>query len=94
MLYISAKEGTNVDQVFKAIIERLKPPTIDREGSKLESGEEILRAFLFDARFVPNRGVACLIKIMGGGACDFMKLKRLTSYHTGKKYEIYDIGIV
>jgi len=35
MLFISAKEGTNVDQVFKAIIERLKPPEIDREGSKM-----------------------------------------------------------
>jgi len=31
---------------------------------------------------------------MGGGAMDFMKLKRLTSYHTGKRYEIYEMGIV
>jgi len=31
---------------------------------------------------------------MGGGAMDFMNLKRLTSFHTGKKYEIYDIGVV
>ena len=94
MHFISAKDGTNVDLVFKAIIEKLKPPEIDRESSKLESGEEILRTFLFDARFVPHHGVACLIKIMGGGAMDFKKIKRLTSYHTGKKYEIYDIGIV
>ena len=28
-------------------------------------------AFLFDAKYVPNRGIACLIKIMGGGGMDY-----------------------
>jgi len=27
MIHISAKEGTNVDKVFEAIIERIKPPS-------------------------------------------------------------------
>ena len=31
---------------------------------------------------------------MGGGALDFQKIKCLSSYHTGKKYDIYDVGIV
>ena len=31
---------------------------------------------------------------MGGGALDFLKLKHFCSYHTGKRYDIYDIGIV
>lgn len=53
-----------------------------------------MKAFLFDARYIPSRGVACLIKCMGGGSIDFQKLKFLTSYHTGKRYDIYDVGVV
>ena len=62
LLYISAKAGIGVDKVFEAIIERVPPPplpTIDEEE------ESPLKCFLFDARFVPERGgVACLIKVM------------------------------
>ena len=57
-LYISAKTGKNVDQVFLAIIDRIQPPP------KPET--EVLKAFLFDARYIPNFGVACLVKIMSG----------------------------
>ena len=31
---------------------------------------------------------------MGGGILDFQKVKQLTSYHTGKRYDVYDVGIV
>lgn len=31
---------------------------------------------------------------MGGGAFDFQKLRVLSSYHTGKRYDVYDVGIV
>ena len=31
---------------------------------------------------------------MSGGQIDFAKLKSFTSFHTGKKYDIYDIGVV
>ena len=65
----------------------------DREKAVQEKSD-LFRAFLFDARYVPNRGVACLIKIMGGGAFDFTKLKHISSYHTGKRYDVYDVGIV
>jgi translation elongation factor EF-4 len=73
--------------VLDAIIDRISPPP----EPKLE---EMLRCFLFDARYVPNRGVACLVKIMGGQFIDFQKLKSLTSYYTGKRYDLYEIGVV
>lgn len=60
ILYISAKEGKNVDDVFQQVIERIKPPNEDAK----DNSNKPMKAFLFDARFVPNRGVACLIKIM------------------------------
>jgi translation elongation factor EF-4 len=86
MLFISAKTGTNIDQVLDAIINRIDPPNIKENAP--------FRCFLFDARYVPNRGVACLVKIMGGSHLDFNKLKMLTSYQTGKRYDLYDIGVV
>lgn len=79
MLFISAKQGTNIDQVFDAIINRIKPPVEMSTSEEIASDEqnqdknekainketsEAFKAFLFDARFVPSRGVACLVKIM------------------------------
>jgi hypothetical protein len=31
---------------------------------------------------------------MGGGALDYQKLKFFTSYHTGKRYDIHEVGVV
>ncbi len=57
-MHISAKTGLGVDKIFEAIIERIPPP-------KLAQSDE-LKLFLFGARFVQTRGVACLIKVMSG----------------------------
>ena len=113
LLYISAKEGTGVDQVFESIIERISPPAapeLEIEDSKeaevisteldlpTKSAEarvdDPLKCFLFDARYVPERGgVACLIKVMSG-ILDANSAKQLMSYHMRRRYEIYQIGIV
>ena len=52
-----------------------------------------MKAFLFDARFEPHYGVACLIKIMSG-TFSADKVKQLLSFHNQKRYEIYEVGIV
>lgn len=67
-----------------------------REGGseEIKGKDEPFKAFLFDARYVPNRGVACLLKIMSGGHFDQNKLRFLRSYHTGNRYDVYEIGIV
>jgi len=39
-----------------------------------------LKAFLFDAKFVPNRGVQCLIKIMSG-QLNVQFIRNMMSYH-------------
>lgn len=52
-----------------------------------------MKAFLFDARFIPMRGVACLIKIMEG-SLNTEKMRHLMSYHKMKRYDIYEVGIV
>ena len=57
-MLISAKQGVGVNQLLDAIIERVLPPP--------KSNIDALKCFLFDARFVPSRGVACLVKVMQG----------------------------
>lgn len=52
-----------------------------------------LKAFLFDARFVQSRGVACLIKIMSG-TLNMQNIRHLMSYHRLKRYDIFEVGIV
>ena len=97
LLYISAKNGTNVDKVLEAIIERVQPPPAptkeEGEGLILQNGEvgsaDPLKCFLFDARFVPERGgVACLIKVMSG-ELNHDNVKQMMSYHMRKRYDLY-----
>ena len=53
-----------------------------------------MKCFLFDARFVPERGgVACLIKVMSG-VLDNDNVRQMMSYHMRRRYEIYQVGIV
>lgn len=88
LLYISAKDGTGVEEVFASIIERVPPP------SPPATDPNVLKCFLFDARFVPERGgVACLIKVMSG-VLDIESVRQIMSYHMRKRYEVYQIGIV
>ena len=42
--------------------------------------KENLKAFLFDAKYIPNRGVQCLIKIMSG-TLNVQFLRHMMSYH-------------
>jgi translation factor GUF1, mitochondrial len=86
IMLISAKQGLGVPELFEAIVNRISPPP------KTEK-DLALKCFLFDARFVPSRGVACLIKVMQG-TFDIEKVRQLMSYHKGKRYEVYEVGVV
>jgi len=86
--------------VFDAIIERIDAPkedTSDLDAMTEEQKQEMLsngmKCFLFDARFVPQRGVACLIKVMFGTFCH-EDVRQLMSFHKKKRYEIYEVGVV
>lgn len=85
IMLISAKQGIGVIDLLDTIIERVPPPT-----NKID---DALKCFLFDARFVPSRGVACLVKVMQG-SFNIDAVRQLISFHKGKRYEIYEIGVV
>ena len=79
----------HVQKVFAAVVDLIPPPPVTEE----EVNDTHLKAFLFDARFEPHYGVACLVKIMSGTFTS-EKVRQLLSYHNNKRYEIYEIGVV
>lgn len=83
ILHISAKTGLNIDTVFEAIIQRIKPPVGTEDGP--------LKALLFDSWYDEYRGVICLIEVIDG--C-IKKGDHITAAHTGHDYEVLDIGLM
>lgn len=82
IIEVSAKEGTNIEKLLEAIIERIPPPKekIDDEGTK---------ALIFDSLYDPYKGVVAYIRIMQG---EIGKKDEVTFLHTGKKAEVLEIG--
>ncbi len=83
ILLISAKTGIGIEELFHAIIERIKPP----QGTE----EQSLKALLFDSWFDEYRGVICLIEVIDGS---IKKGDMVMAAHTGRQYEVLDIGLM
>jgi GTP-binding protein LepA len=57
VICISAKEGTNVEAVLEAIVEKVPPPPVSNEE---------LTALIFDSHYDPYKGVIAYIRIVAG----------------------------
>lgn len=58
VLQVSAKEGTNVDQILEAIVTRVPPPK--------DADDASLRALIFDSHYDPYKGVIAYVRIFEG----------------------------
>ncbi|MDR2393160.1 MAG: translation elongation factor 4 [Treponema sp.] len=81
-LLVSARQGTGVDALFEAIIQRIPPP----QGS----AEAPLRALIFDCHYDPYRGVVVHIRIFDGRIRRGMKIRFMSK---GAEYEIETLGV-
>lgn len=79
----SAKSGIGIDEILKAIIERLPAPQADPQKP--------LKALLFDSWYDEYKGVVCLIAVQDGSISTGDSICLAQS---GKNYEVHEIGLM
>ena len=79
---ISAKDGTNIDQVLQMIIKEFPSPVGDENGK--------LKCLIFDSYYDNFKGAICLIRVFDGKVKIGDKIRMM---HTGKTYEVTEVGI-
>jgi GTP-binding protein LepA len=72
----SAKEGVGIEEVLEAIVARIPPPK--------PSGEEAVRALIFDSWYDSYEGVIGLVRIFGGVLKRGMKIRLMGTDKTGE----------
>jgi len=82
-LLISAKAGTGVEEVLKAIIARIPPPS--------GSPEAPLQALIFDSWFDPYRGVVVLARVVQGTLSTGMRIKL---WSNNQAYNVEELGVL
>ena len=81
-IYVSAKTGQGIDDIFEALIERLNPP--------LGSNNKETKALLVDSWYDSYLGVVVLVRVIDGELTKGQKIKMMG---TNSTYEIDDIGV-
>ena len=81
-IFVSAKTGEGIDDIFEALISRLKPP--------IGSDDEPTKALLVDSWYDSYLGVVVLVRVIDGNLTKGQKIKMLG---TNSTYEIDDIVI-
>lgn len=82
VIRVSAKEGTNIEAVLEAIVQRVPAPKVDEQAP--------LRALVFDSHYDPYKGVITYIRVVDG------KLSAADSIHmmsTGVNVKPIEVGI-
>ena len=81
-IYVSAKTGQGINDIFEALIERLNPPS----GGDIEE----TKALLVDSWYDSYLGVIVLVRVLNGELTKGQKIKMMG---TNSTYEIDDIGV-
>ena len=79
---VSAKEGINVEDVLRQIVEKLPPPS----GSE----DAPLKALIFDSLYDNYKGAICNIRIVDGCVKAGDRIKMMSS---GKEFDVTEVGV-
>lgn len=79
---ISAKEGTNVEKVLEAVVEKLNPPKNVEENTET-------KALIFDSVYDPYKGVVAFVRVKSGS---LKKGDKVYFLNTKKQIEILEVG--
>jgi GTP-binding protein LepA len=82
VLRISAKDGTNVDAVLDAVVDRVPPPSGDADAPT--------RALIFDSVYDPYRGALVYFRVIDGGVRLGDRVRMLA---TGFEGEVDTLGV-
>ncbi len=82
-LFASAKEGTGIDEILRAIVERVPPPKGDPDAP--------LRALIFDSMYDRYRGAVPFVRLVDGSIRPGMRVGFGTSDAT---YEVDEVGFM
>ena len=79
---VSAKDGTNVEQVLAQIVEKIPAPKEAKEDDEL-------KALIFDSVYDPYKGVVTYIRLRSGS---IKKGTRVTFLNTKKEIDVLEVG--
>ena len=79
----SGKTGEGVDDILRAVVDRIPAPTGDKDAS--------LQALIFDSVFNSFRGIITLVKIDNGVVRKGDKVK---FFNTGQEYDADEVGVL
>ncbi|MCH5160849.1 MAG: elongation factor 4 [Clostridiales bacterium] len=79
---ISAKEGINIDDVLRAVVEQVPPPKGDEDAP--------LKALIFDSYYDNYKGAVCLIRVIDG---EVKAGNNILMMSTGKSYDVTEVGV-
>ena len=78
----SGKTGEGVEDLIKAVIQRINPPKINNEAKT--------RALVFDSYFDPYRGVILLVKVVDG---KISKNDTIEMMQTNSTFDVVELGV-
>jgi len=79
--YVSAKTGENAEELLRAVVEKIPPPTIHENA--------LLRALVFDAVFDEHRGVVIFAKLFDGS---IKKQDKIEFIQNKTKIDVSEVG--
>ncbi len=95
VLAVSGKTGEGVDEVLRAVIEKIQPPQSEETEeelaiSKSAEGEESPRALIFDFQYSTHRGVIVYVRMFNG---EVKKNDTLLFSIANEKFIALEVGV-